>query len=286
MDTFKIKAILGVAKYKSMSRAAEEFSYTPSALSHMISTFEAELGVTLFDRNTRGVELTEAARKLLPGFEAMIDCERGICETVNRLAGKEKKEIRIATYASLARNFLPGIIKDFKKKHPDINISVNVSDHITELLHEEKADVIFGSVSTFGDNDWFEITEDEFLVVSPIGTFCGRDQIAREELYLLPQIFTDDDPLRDYFDVEKFSDLMYFRSDDDLSVINMVKKGMGVTVLPSLVLKGNCDGVQTLSLSPPLKRKLGVAFKKKRKTFELKLFLEYVKASNKNLLRQ
>ena len=85
--------------------------------------------------------------------------------------------------------------------------------------------------------------------------------------------------------IEKFSDLMYFRSDDDLSVINMVKKGMGVTVLPSLVLKGNCDGVQTLRLLPPLKRKLGVAFKK-RKTFELKLFLEYVKETNKNVLRQ
>jgi DNA-binding transcriptional LysR family regulator len=181
---------------------------------------------------------------------------------------------------------LPGIIKDFRKKYPDISISVNVSDHITELLREEKADVIFGSVSAFGDYDWFEIAEDEFLAVAPIGTFCDRDQISREELYSLPQIFTDDDPLRDYFDVEKFSDLLYFRSDDDLSVINMVKKGMGVTVLPSLVLKGNCDGVQTLPLSPPLKRKLGVAFKKKRKTFELKLFLEYVKASNKNLLRQ
>jgi DNA-binding transcriptional LysR family regulator len=281
MDTFKIKAILGVVKYKNMSRAAEELSYTPSAISHIISDFEEELGVTLFDRNSRGVELTESARKLLPEFEAMIECERGIYAVANRLAGKEKAEIRIATYSSLSRNFLPNIIKGFRKKYPDINISVNVSDHISELLMEDKADVIFGAVSTFGDNDWFEITEDEFLVVSPPGTFRNRDQITREELYLLPQIFTDDEPLRDYFDVDKFSDILYFRSDDDLSVINMVKNGMGVTVLPSLVLKEICDGVQTVRLLPPLKRKLGVAFKKKRKTLHLKLFLEYVKETSK-----
>ena len=281
MNTFNIKAILGVAKYKSMSRAAEEFSYTPSALSHIISAFEAELGVKLFERNSRGVELTDAARELLPEFEAMFECERMIYETANRLSGKEKKEVRIATYSSLSRNFLPSIIKGFRKKYPDINISVNVSDHITELLDEQKADVIFGSVSTFGDNEWFEIAEDEFLVVSPRSTFCGRDQITREELYSLPQIFTDDEPLREYFDVDKFSDLMYFRSDDDLSVINMVKNGMGVTVLPSLVLKENCEGLETVRLSPPIKRKLGVAFKKKRKTFELKLFLEYVKETTK-----
>lgn len=281
MDTFKIKAILGVAKYKSMSRAAEEFSYTPSALSHIISSVESEIGVKLFERNSRGVELTSAANELLAEFEAMLECERGIYETANRLAGKEKKEIRIATYSSLSRNFLPSIIKGFRKKYPDINISVNVSDYITELLDKEMADVIFGAVSTFGGNEWFEIAEDEFLAVFPVGALRDSDQITREELYALPQIFTDDAPLRDYFDVDKFSDLMYFRSQDDLSVINMVKSGMGVTVLPSLVLKENSDGVQTVRLSPPLKRKLGVAFKNKRKAFEVKLFLEYIKETTK-----
>lgn len=277
MDTFKIKAILSVAKYKSMSRAAEEFSYTPSALSHMISTFESEIGIKLFDRNTRGVELTKAAQELIPEFEAMVECENTILEKANLINGKENKEIRIATYSSLSRNFLPGIIKGFKKKYPDIRLSVVVSDHITELLEDGSADVIFGSVSTFEKSEWFKLAEDEFLAVALKGTFDGRDSITREELYLMPQIFTDDSPLREYFDVESFSELMYFRSDDDLSVINMVKNGMGVTVLPSLVLKENSDGVQTVPLSPPLKRTLGVAFKKGRRSHALSLFLEYVR---------
>ena len=277
MDTFKIKTILSVAKYKSMSRAAEEFSYTPSAFSHMISAFESEIGIRIFERNSKGVELTEAALELLPEFEAMMECEHSIYEKAFRLNCKEYKEIRIASYSSLSRIFLPGIIKGFRKKHPEIKISVNVSDHITALLEDGSADVIFGSVATFGDNEWFEIAEDEFLAVALEGTFDGRDSITREELYSMPQIFTDDAPLRDYFDIEKFSELMYFRSDDDLSVINMVKKGMGVTVLPSLVLKENNDGVESARLIPPLKRTLGVAFKKGRKSQELKLFLEYIK---------
>ncbi len=276
MDTFKIKAILAVARCKSMSRAAEEFSYTPSAFSHMISAFESEIGVKLFERNTKGVEPTEAAKALLPEFEAMLDCENGIYEKANRLTGKEKREIRIATYSSLSRNFLPDIIKGFRKKHPEIELSVKVSDYITELLDEGKADVIFGAVSSFEGYEWFEIAEDEFLAVAPTGSFGERESITREELYSIPQIFTDDAPLRDYFEVDRFSELMYFRSDDDLSVINMVKNGMGVTVLPSLVLKENCDGVQTVPLSPPLKRSLGVAFKKGRRSHSLSLFLEYV----------
>ena len=47
METMKIKAILAAAKYQTLSRAAEDFSYTPSALSHMADAFEEELGVKL-----------------------------------------------------------------------------------------------------------------------------------------------------------------------------------------------------------------------------------------------
>ena len=278
MDTFKVKAILAVAKYKNMSRAAEEFSYTPSAFSHMISGFEEELGVKLFERNSRGVELSEAGKKLMPEFEAMLEREREIHYMASRMAGNKDTEIRIATYSSLSRSILPDLIKGFRKKHPGIVISVKVSDHISALLEDGSADVIFGSVTAFKDNEWFAIAEDEFLAVAPSGHFGERERIEREELYSMPQIFTDDAPLRDYFEVERFSELMYFRSEDDLSVINMVRKGMGVTVLPSLVLSGNSEGIQAVPLYPPLKRTLGVAFKKGKKQESVRLFLDYIKS--------
>ncbi|MBE6646171.1 MAG: LysR family transcriptional regulator [Ruminococcaceae bacterium] len=277
MDTFKVKAILAVAKYKNMSRAAEEFSYTPSAFSHMISGFEEELGVKLFERNSRGVELTDAGKSLMSEFEIMLACESKIQEKARRMAVNKGQEIRIATYSSLSRNFLPEIIKSFRKKYPEVIISVKVSDHISALLDDGSADVIFGSVTAFKGNDWFEIAEDEFLAVAPGGFFGERESIEREELYSMPQIYTDDEPLRNYFEVERFSELMYFRSEDDLSVIDMVKKGMGVTVLPSLVLKGNSDGVQAIRLIPALKRTLGVAFKRGKRQDVLVLFLDHVK---------
>ena len=51
MDTFKIRAVLAAAETGSLSRAAEQFSYTPSAFSHMLSAFEDELGVRIFHRS-------------------------------------------------------------------------------------------------------------------------------------------------------------------------------------------------------------------------------------------
>ena len=75
MDTFKIKAMLAAVRLGSLSKAAEEFNYTPSAFSHILTSLESELGVSLFVRSSSGVKLTEAGERLLPVFYAMEECE-------------------------------------------------------------------------------------------------------------------------------------------------------------------------------------------------------------------
>ena len=64
MDTLKIKAFLLVVKHKNFSLAAKELSYTPSALSHIADSLENELGVKLFNRTRKGVEITEDGKML------------------------------------------------------------------------------------------------------------------------------------------------------------------------------------------------------------------------------
>ena len=113
------------------------------------------------------------------------------------------------------------------------------------------------------------------------GMLQGRESVSREELYTYPSLFTDDIPLRKYFDTAKFKELIYFRSEDDLSIINMVKAGMGIAVLPELVLKETAaDGTHTLRLEPPLKRTLGFAYRKeKRSAYALSRFIKYIMKS-------
>ena len=72
MDTMKIRAVLAAAKYGSLSKAAQEFSYTPSAFSHLLASFEADLGLRLFQRSSKGVILSPQGAALLPKFEAML----------------------------------------------------------------------------------------------------------------------------------------------------------------------------------------------------------------------
>ena len=277
METFKLKAIVAAVKYQSLSRAAEEFSYTPSAFSHMLTAFEKDLGVKIFRRHAGGVELTEEGKALYPKFCAMLQQEEDLLRTAAELSGNTGPALRIATYSSISRNFLTEILRDFKKKHPEISFSVTVSDNLTGWLEEDRADIIFADTHAIGQNEWSPILEDRFLAVAPPGLLGDREVITREELYEHPSIFTDDQPLRAYFDISRFQELTYFRSEDDLSILNMVRAGMGITILPALVLKGNAEGVALLRLDPDLKRILGFGYRKNRKKLPaLSCFIRFV----------
>ena len=86
--------------------------------------------------------------------------------------------------------------------------------------------------------------------------------------------------------MERFEKRIHFHSDDDLSVIQMVKQGFGITILPELVLRGNAEGVAVLSLSPALSRTIGFAYKKHTGYIfpALSEFIRYVKEKAPQIL--
>lgn len=111
MDTFKIHATLAAVKHKSLSKAAEEFSYTPSAFSHIAAALEEELGVTLLKRSSTGVEWTPEGEQLRPLLEAIVRDEAALKKTAALLSNQKTKELRIGIYSSMSRNFLADILK-------------------------------------------------------------------------------------------------------------------------------------------------------------------------------
>lgn len=278
MDTMKIKAVLAAAKHGSLSKAAQDFSYTPSALSHLLASFEEELGVRLFKRSAKGVALSAHGEALLPKFEEMMLAEKGISDTVTALIAETGSEVRIAAYSSISRNFLSRFLADFKKEHPEIRLSVHVADDLSGWLEEGRADVIFADNNVLSDKELVPIATDRYWAVAPEGLLDGKESITREELYELPHIFTDDEYLQTVFEKSRFRELIYFKSDDDHAVVQMVRAGMGVAVMPELVLQGNMRGVSLLELTPAVTRALGFAVKKGNNSMAVTKFVKYVKA--------
>lgn len=259
MDIFKIKAILAAARHGSLSKAAEAVSYTPSAFSHMLRSIEKELGIKLFERSSKGVTLSEAGKALYPCFREFAACDEELRRQIAQLKGAEISRLRIATFSSISRNYLPGLLKRLRKEYPHMELSVTVADKVDGMLEENRADMVFATSEALRSSNWIPLEKDRYFVLAPAGMLEGRSAITVEALYEYPFLFTEDFNLENYFDMSRFRELIRFKSEDDLSIFNMIKEGMGLTVVPHMVFKGAVSGLDVVALEPEISRTLAFA---------------------------
>ncbi len=278
METFKIKAMLSAVKNKSLSKAAEEFSYTPSAFSHILTNFEEELGVKIFERSSKGVTLSNDGEKLYEAFCDIKKAEDKVWEIIADIKGTKDFSLCIASFSSMSRQLVSGVIKRLKKEYPHIKLNVSVADNVTGWIENNKADIVFADSGSFGEREWLPLFEDEYCVIAPKGLLGDKKVITRTELYDYPYIYTKGFNTENYIDINKFKEITIFSSEDDLSILNMVKDGVGLSIIPSLVIKGNEGEIDVLRLEPSFKRTMGVAFNcKKIEELGLLKFIKSIK---------
>ena len=121
-----LRALEAVARHLNFRAAAEELSLTQSAISRQIQALEEEVGVALFMRHTRSVELTGAGSQLLratlPSLERIDNTVRQIRHTAGR------KSVAITTWASFASMWLIPRLEAFQTQYPDIDIRIDATD--------------------------------------------------------------------------------------------------------------------------------------------------------------
>lgn len=138
----QLRAFWLVAQEGSMTRAAQQMHLTISALSMLVRTLEEELGVRLFERTTRRVELTEAGRQFMPAVrDVFFALDAGI-ETLQE--GKRRKSERLVLVTSplLAATLAPRVIAQFREQFPNVSVSLIDApvDQVVAHVREAKAD--------------------------------------------------------------------------------------------------------------------------------------------------
>lgn len=132
-----------VAKCGNISRAAKELFISQPAISKSILKLEAELGTTLFHRNSRGVSLTEQGHLLYEYVERALDNLDQGEENVRKYSETGMGHIRIGVSTSLCRYVLIDYLKDFIKENPNIRISIDCHSTINtiNLLKNDSIDI-------------------------------------------------------------------------------------------------------------------------------------------------
>lgn len=126
-----LRAFEAAARLESFSKAADELNVTPAAISHQIAALEADLGISLFNRRNRAVELTASARVLLPGLsEAFV----GIQDSVRRLRShNDTGTLTVTASPSFAGKWLVQRLYRFQEQHPAIDVRISATDALVDL---------------------------------------------------------------------------------------------------------------------------------------------------------
>ena len=133
MEIRNIATFVKIVEYNNFTKAAESLGYSQAAVTAQIKSLEKELGIPLFDRIGRGIALTEEGKTFLPYALDVLNAEeaaRNSVQPTKELAGT----LQICSPSSFATGPLPDLLRQFQKLHPQVDVTVKISDYLEDNL--------------------------------------------------------------------------------------------------------------------------------------------------------
>lgn len=275
MDTKKISALLLAVQRGSLTSAAEELGYTQSGLTHMMNSLEDELGLKLLIRRKNGVSLSAVGQSLLDDMMKLASAAKKLEHSAERLRESGSNTLRLGAYASVATRWLPAVLAEFRRIHPETEVSITV-ETITGNYDGIKNDLLDCAIVSYQDSfmrslSWVPLRDDELVAVLPadydaacfpVESFSGAE-------FLMPASGFDMDINPVFSSQLTAAPRVSYTNLDDPAIVSMVEHGLGISILSELVMQSINRDVVTVPLSPPAFRKLGIICTEKRSNDKL-----------------
>lgn len=262
----KYVAFCKIVECKSFTRAAEALGYTQAAVSQMVRTLEKELSVTLFVRSRKEILLTGEGEALYPFVKKLVNSHNELFNRVAEITGLSSGEVRIGTFSSMSQRLLPGAMSDFGREYPGIRFVLSQGDNTTLPEQIRNGSIDFGFVYPEASNGLINIpiASDSFYAVFPEGhPLAGKECVTLREMSSEPLILTDEGGVNTVlaaFEKERISPNIKYRIHDDHTILSMVEKGIGVSILPSMILDRASYRIKTVPIKTPVTRTVGVSY--------------------------
>lgn len=283
MNIQKYLAFVKTVEYGSFTKAAERLHYSQSGISRMINDLEKEWKISLLERSRSGVRLTSDGLALLPYAKSVCAEYEKLQAQVDEINGLQSGIIRIGTFSSVATHLLPNIIKRFQADYPNIDYELLLGDYteIESWILEGRVDCGFLRLPAHPDLETYFLEQDKLLVVLPQNhalADCGRFPVKALADY--PFMLLEKGAKAEISEIFERCHVMpkiHFTTWDDYAIMSMVESGLGISILPQLILQRVPYRIITKELDVPAFRKIGLALRsRKNSSLAMKRFLEYI----------
>lgn len=142
----QLRAFCDVAQTSSFTQAGRRMNLTQSAVSMLVRQLEDDIGLALFDRVKRKVQLTETGRQLLPTAERILDDLREVVEGAAELRALRRGTLRLAVPQMLACSWLPSIMSRYRALYPDVALKMidTTADRVVDAVRQGEAEIGIG----------------------------------------------------------------------------------------------------------------------------------------------
>jgi DNA-binding transcriptional LysR family regulator len=249
LNVQRLRVLREVIAQGSFSEAASALNYTQSAVSQAIATLEGEAGVTLIERNRRGVRPTTAGERLNEHSVRILTQLDAAEAELGAIAGIKGGELRMASFPTAGATLMPLAIAAFRSAHPDVALSLveGEPEELIPRLRDGEFDLglIFefeGSGNLGPGLRSTPLFEDPMKLALPKGhRLAKQDRIALDDLADEAWVQTSEASACARHVVRicraaLFEPRVSFESDDYLTVQGLVAAGVGVALIPQLAL--------------------------------------------------
>lgn len=193
MNTAKLQHVLAVATYKHMKKAADSLYISQPALTKSINLLEEELGVKLFERETKPIRLTYAGELFLEDATKILSIEKHMLLEMNSIASLKKSRLSFGVPGERGSYYLPHLVSLYRERYPlvDLNFMEGDSDTLETALLNGDIDLIFYATPIYNERIAYEYVSDNLIVIATARShpFCSPFDLSRnncENAYLIP----------------------------------------------------------------------------------------------------
>lgn len=276
MELRQLKYFMEVARVEHMTKASENLHVAQSAVSRQITKLEEELGVHLFDRVGRNMQLTSVGQDFLKQAAIALNELQKAEALVTEYTDPAKGTVRVGLPNSLSTKVLPSVISTFREKYPQITYQFmeGTNEELTEMLLSGVLDMTFLSPVPESSEqiEAIRFFDEKLKLIVPKTHPLAENftvslkELASEKFVLYPEDFDLYKIVTKGANKKGFEPQIAFQSRDFYTIQGLVGAGLGISILPEMILDGAIfKETKSIALrDKELRRSVGIITTKKR----------------------
>lgn len=239
MELRELRSLVALDRLGSIREAAKFCNISPAAVHKHLKTLQDDFGVRLYEKRNGRLHLTEAGRVTLPYARDILLHHDGAFAAMEEWKGGGKGSVRVGAGPTFSSCMLPGLIKRFRRRFPQVDVYVETGDssHLISRLQAGSLDLIFDlATPALEDKSLERVAQWEaqtgFISARPdVPTHCRLSALRKVPFILFGKGTAMESTIRHYFHSLNFEPSVVMRSDSSEAIKAMIRARLGISVL-------------------------------------------------------